>query len=405
MFEDYDADRIMNDMIENIDENLDTREGSVIYDALMPMAIELSNYYGALDMVLREVYADTASYDSLVHLAASRGIYPKEASKAIVRMQATPPDAPISVNDVFAIDDNEYVVTSVIDNINGVYQMQCTTPGKDGNEHIGETLPLDSANDLNDLESAVITEVLVPGEDEEDVETLRERYFESFIEEPFGGNREAYVQMMNSIDGVGPFRVIRNWEHYDPVSLKPNDSVKKWFASQNADTLPESYAWIKSVYDAAENGYLTAGGTITIIFMNSEYEKPSDSLIKEVQDTIDPVSGEGYGLAPIGHVVMVHGAQEKKINYKLSIQYIKGYNWDSAMQSIYNAIDAYHLELKQSWSAQEESHTILRPSVITSRLLQLKEINEVTLCLINGKDENLQLDDASIPIRGDVSVI
>ena len=57
-------------------DELDKREGSVIYDAIAPAALELANMYVALDVVMDEVFADSASYYYLIKRAAERGIYP-----------------------------------------------------------------------------------------------------------------------------------------------------------------------------------------------------------------------------------------------------------------------------------------------------------------------------------------
>ena len=61
MFEAYSFDTIMERMLSKVSSRFDKREGSVIYDALAPAALELSNFYIALDMVMDEAFADTAS--------------------------------------------------------------------------------------------------------------------------------------------------------------------------------------------------------------------------------------------------------------------------------------------------------------------------------------------------------
>ena len=52
------------------------------------------------------------------------------------------------------------------------------------------------------LETASLTEILIPGEDDEDVETFRERYFSSFKNEAFGGNKADYI---NKVTDHPPF--------------------------------------------------------------------------------------------------------------------------------------------------------------------------------------------------------
>ena len=51
MFEENDFDTLMERMLENVSDELDKREGSVIYDAIAPAALELANMYVALDVL------------------------------------------------------------------------------------------------------------------------------------------------------------------------------------------------------------------------------------------------------------------------------------------------------------------------------------------------------------------
>ena len=92
MFEENDFDTLMERMLENVSDELDKREGSVIYDAIAPAALELANMYVALDVVMDEVFADTASYYYLIKRAAERGIYPKEETNAECELLVVPSD-------------------------------------------------------------------------------------------------------------------------------------------------------------------------------------------------------------------------------------------------------------------------------------------------------------------------
>lgn len=42
---------------------------------------------------------------------------------------------------------------------------------------------------IEGLETCYLTELLIPGEDEEATEDIRARYFDTFDTKPFGGNR------------------------------------------------------------------------------------------------------------------------------------------------------------------------------------------------------------------------
>ena len=405
MFEEYDFDTLMDKMLSNVDDKLDKREGSIIYDAIAPAALELSNFYINLDMALDEVFAESASYYYLIKRASERGLLPKEETNTILLMRVVPAETKISVGDRFNLDQLNYTVTSIIDGNAGTYQVQCETAGIVGNQQLGDLLPIETENELNDMESATLEEVLIPGEDEEDVETFRERYFASFDNEAFGGNKADYVEKVNNIDGIGGCKPIRAWSGgYNPSRMIPNTTVQTWFEQQSEETLgTEVYAWLSTIYNASINKLLTVGGTVKLIIINSEFRKPSATLVQTVQEEIDPTNttGEGDGVAPIGHVVNVIGVNEIPINVTLlSVEYETGYSFDTLKDAIETTIDNYFFDLRQAWASSD--NLIVRTSQIEAQLLLMSGIVDIQGILLNGQEGNITLDGDSIPIRGDV---
>lgn len=405
MFETNDFDTLLERMLSEVDDAMDKREGSVIYDATAPAAVELSNFYIALDMVMNEVFAESASYYYLIKRASERGLLPREETKAILLMKVLPIETPISLGDRFNLDDLNYTVTSIIDANAGTYQVECETTGIVGNQQLGALLPVETENELNEMQSATLEEVLIPGEDEEDVETFRERYYASFDNEAFGGNKADYVEKVNEIDGIGGCKPIRAWSGgYNPSKMIPTDEVKTWFESQSKDTLGENiYNWLSTIYNASINKLLTVGGTVKLVIINSEFRKPSATLIQTVQEEIDPTNttGEGDGVAPIGHVVNVIGVNEIPINVTLlSVEYETGYSFDVLKDAIETTIENYLLDLRQSWASND--NLIVRTSQLEAQLLLMSGIVDIQGILLNGQEGNITLDGDSIPIRGDV---
>lgn len=402
MFEEYNFDALEDEMLSQISDDFDKREGSVIYDATAPAALMMANFYIALDMALNEVFADSASYYYLVKRAAERQLYPYEETYAIGKMVVTPVDLAIPEGERFNLDAMNYTVLGVIDGEPGAYRVQCETPGIEGNQQLGTLLPIEY---VEGLETAELTEILVPGEDEEDVESFRERYFSSFRNQAFGGNKEDYIDKVNSIDGVGSCKIIRMWKKgYNPLKFIPTTAINKWIQEQSTTTVGEEvYEWLKTVHDAAINKLLTVGGTVKVIFLTSEYKAPSSTLIQTVQQVLDPTdaSGDGVGLAPVGHVVNVVGAKNFTINYSFLIDYKKGYSFETLKPSIENTIDLYHAELCQNWAKSDT--TVVRINAVDTLLLSLPGIEDVKHTEINGSPSNLILADEQIPIRGNVS--
>lgn len=402
MFEEHSFDALEDEMLSQVSDDFDKREGSVIYDATAPAALMMANFYIALDMVMDEVFADSASYYYLIKRAAERQIYPYEETYAVGKMVVVPNDLAIPAGERFNLDAMNYTVLGPVDGEQGAYRVQCETPGVEGNQQLGILLPIEY---VEGLETAELTEILIPGEDEEDVESFRDRYFSSFRNQAFGGNKEDYINKVNSIDGVGSCKVIRMWKKgYNPLKFIPTAAVNNWIQEQSPETVgAEVYEWLKVVFDAAINKLLTVGGTVKVIFLTSENKTPSSTLVQTVQQILDPddASGDGVGLAPVGHVVNVVGAKNFAINYSFLIEYAKGYSFEKLQPLIEDTIDSYHAELCQNWAKNDA--TVIRINAVETRLLSLPGIEDVKHTEINDLPTNLILADEQIPVRGTVS--
>ena len=153
MYENQTFDTIIQRMLNDVDDDIDKREGSVIYTALAPIALELETYYEALDEVLTETFADTASYYYLAKRAAERNIYPIEATPSTLRMIADPPTAEIEVGDRFTSEDYELTFEVIGgDDVAGSYDIVCLTEGIVGNLESGTLIPVDEINGLESVE-------------------------------------------------------------------------------------------------------------------------------------------------------------------------------------------------------------------------------------------------------------
>ena len=351
-YEDITYEVLMQRMLDRVPDNMDKREGSIIYDALAPAAVELQLMYIELDTILKETFADTAQRNYLVRRAAERGIEPYEATYATLKGIFTPSSLDVPIGSRFNCNDLNYVVTSKIQD--GQYQLQCETLGVSGNANFGTLIPIDY---IQGLETATLTELLIPGENEEDVEDLRKRYFASFDTKPYGGNKNDYIQKTNAIAGVGSTKVTPVWQ---------------------------------------------GGGTVLLTILNSEFDKASSTLINTVQQTIDPTQdGTGLGVAPIGHVVTVQTVDEVPINVKATFGFDEGYSFNGLKTTIENVIKNYLLELRQNWANQNNS--VVRISQIETRILQIEGIVDIQNTKINNSASNLTLTEYQIPTFGGVS--
>ncbi len=398
MYEDTTYEAILQRMLARVPDRFDKREGSVIWDTHSPTAIELQILYIELDSVLREAYGDTASREFLILRCRERGIHPREATKAVLKGVFVPGSIDVA-GQRFNIGDMNYVVRGKI--ADGEYQVECETAGKAGNQFFGAMIPMEY---IKGLQSAELTGILIPGEDEEGTEELRQRYFSSFRENAFGGNRADYLEKTNAIPGVGRTKVTRVWNSdVSPADMIPKEGVETWYDGIKGTLSGDVRHWLDSVFQAAKQKKLTIGGTVLLTIIDSEFGPASETLVEAVQAAIDPEvnAGEGFGLAPIGHVVRVESAAARTVDIRTDITFEPGYGWGSLQAPIEDAVAAYLLELRKGWA--DSSSLVVRISQIDNRILNVPGIIDVQETLVNGARGNLELGEYEIPVLGGVS--
>lgn len=348
-------EQLLERKLQRVPNNLDKRQGSIIYNTLAPNSAEMAQVYIDIETLEYRTYADTATGEDLTRRAAERGINRKPATKAI-RVGAFKGIGGIpfnvSVGSRFTGGDLNYIAIERI--AEGEFKLECETSGTEGNIYIGQLIPVAH---IEGLVSAELTDVLILGEDEEDDESLRSRYFDNLESQAFGGNIADYKEKTNSLNGVGGTKVYPVW-----------------------------------------NG----GGTVKLVVIDSSYNKPSSVLIDQVQTAMDPAQnqGEGYGIAPIGHVVTVEGVAESVVNIQTVITFQEGYTWDDVKSGLESAINDYFLSLRKEWA--ESDNLVVRISQIETRALNVPGVLDIQSTTINGIVENLVLSDIEIPVLGEV---
>lgn len=207
MYEDQTYENILDRSLARVASDVDKREGSVIMNAIAPVSAEHADVYIQLGNIVNNGYADTAVREFLILRCKERGIIPYEATKATLKGKF---NMEIPIGSRFNLNELNYVATAFMDSADGYfyYQMECETEGTNGNKFFGE---LSSIEYIDKDLTGELTELLIPAEDEEDTEALRTRYLNSFDSNPFGGNKQDYVEKTDALDGVGGTVVIPVW--------------------------------------------------------------------------------------------------------------------------------------------------------------------------------------------------
>lgn len=354
MFEAFTYNNLMQRCLARVPDTMDKREGSVIWDALAPACAELELAYLCMEYALNQGFADTAEEPYLSRRTSERGIVPSPATYAVLKGEFTPTTVAVQ-GKRFNLGEINYIVGDAIAGEAGAYEITCETAGAIGHKVLGNLIPIEY---VDGLETAAATAILIPGQDKEDAESLRTRYNNSFNQKPYGGNVKDYVDKVEGFPGVGGCRVTPVWQ---------------------------------------------GGGTVKCTILDATFGPASQTLIDDVKEYIDPIGyeGEGYGAAPIGHIVTVETAGQTAVNINTQIEFDTDYSWDNMMAVIRAAIEEYLLELRTAWKNYKTGTvTTVRISQIETRILALEGVIDVTDTTINDSSGNLLIGDNKIPVLG-----
>ncbi|OMD00917.1 baseplate J protein [Paenibacillus odorifer] len=350
MYEDQTFETILERMLDRVPDGLDKREGSIIYDAMAPAAMELAQMYVELDINANLIFADTASGDYLDRSIAWSGVTRKKATKAQLRglfYNASNTLMDIPVGSRFAIGAINYKAISRLSL--GEYRLEAEVEGVTGNQHFGALIPIDF---INNLARAELTELLIPGTDRETDDALRQRYLDSARRPATSGNKYHYIEWALEVSGVGGARVFPLW---------------------------------------------SGPKTVKVVIVNTEGAPASSVLVNQVQDYIDPAAGKGEGQAPIGAIVTVTSAIGKTINISAKVTLAPGYT----LQGVKNSF----LERLETWRKSVSFvSTYVSQAVIGSILLGTDGVIDYLGLLLNGAVGNIVLTEEEVPLIGIVEL-
>ena len=364
IFDENTFENVLERNLDRISDEFDKREGSVIYDAIAPMTIEISLLYSYLDFLFKNAFGDTANRYWLIERAKERGIEPYNATNAVIIGRF---DAKLNIGDRFFIDDIYYTVSKLQKEEKGMffYELICNEKGRVGNLKGGKLTPTRTIRNLN---LAEIYKLAILGEDEEGTEDFRQRYFETIKSIAYGGNIDDYRKKVKDIDGVGLVKVIPVW-----------------------------------------NG----GGTVKLIITDSEFKEPTSELISKVQEIIDPIPfhQKGVGVAPIGHYVTVVGANSKKINITCEILKSRNSNLEEIKREVKSDVEEYFKGQREKWGTYEKVDSNIyvendiRLAKITSIVLNVADVIDYETIKFRDTDKKIfELSEDELPVLGDVIV-
>lgn len=350
----YTFEYLLQNALQDIPDTIDKRQGSIIYDTLAGMAKMAAQGFAQIRQVYGDTFAQYAVGEPLGLRTEEDGIKRKQATKALRQgtffdSKDQPIDVPIGSR-FSAIDGEKSIVYKVKERIAaGVFSLEAETAGSVGNDYIGPILPIDV---LSGLATATIGDIIIPGSDTEDDDSLRQRYFDAQTAKPFGGNIAQYRAWVNEREGIGACQIYPIW---------------------------------------------AGGGTVKISAVDSDYAPLTVQALDDLQQAIDPTrDGQGLGTAPIGHIVTVSTPEEVVINVAANVQTALGFTPEQLAPLVAEEIDIYLRSLRRDWGnpvSQDINAYALAvyQARIMAVMLRVKGVLNVTELTLNGQDEDIIL--------------
>ncbi|EMI10361.1 baseplate J/gp47 family protein [Anoxybacillus gonensis] len=349
MFENQTFETIRQRMLDNIDNSIDKRQGSVVWDLLSPAAIELAQAYIALDQVLLFGFASENMPSNYLDLrCAEVGLTRKPAAKAIgqvtfVGMEGTviPNGTRLStdeVNPIYFVTTEDGVITEGTVTVTA----EAEVAGYAGNVATGKITLV--VGNLAGITSVTNHAPFQGGIDAESDESLLERYFAHVRKPSTSGNANHYRQWALEISGIGDAKVYPVW-----------------------------------------NG----PGTVKVVLLSTEKTAPTQSIVDEVATHIESVR-------PIGATVTVVGATEVPINVSATLTLAIG-------KTLMDAQTEFESLLIEYLKTLAFFDPVVRYSKIASLLLDCPSIVDYSDFTINNGTDNVIVADGSVAVKGMVT--
>ena len=349
--------------------DIDKREGSIVYDTLAPVCMELADAYVKMDILESQLSLLTATGTNLDNRAYEQGMAREQATQAerigTFKKYQVDEQTGEYVKDE---NDNKILIDMNIpegsrfvspENDNIIYEfigkddkdeniLRCETYGTIGNEYMGTILPLTA---IPDLVEAKITGTHIPAQDTENDDELRTRVVNKLNSLSFGGNIDSYIEKVSGIDGVGTCKVFPAWQY---------------------------------------------NGSVLLSVVDSSYEPITQSFADRIKEEIDPEesSGKGVGFAPIGHYVTITTPIKSNVKVQFHLDLEAGVTAGNVQEECERRIEAYFNSVRHNFG-QNNTLGIYRARIIDT-IIEIPEVLNITDVLLNDVDADIVYTDEGL---------
>lgn len=379
----YSYSYLLEQALARVPDNLDKRQGSIIYDAIAPACYELAVWYVKLREIIDNTFIETAYGEWLDARVVEAGITRYPATYAVKKgtfLDNLGNPVSVYIGARFSTMGQDTILNYKVDSAYidpdtneielGSYNLTCETAGVVGNSYFGQIQPIDF---IPSLVNAALTTLVTPAQDAEDDDSLRTRFLSSVGKSIFGGNISQYKQWVIEEEGVGAAQIYPVW-----------------------------------------NG----GGTVKISIVDSEYNKVSDDFLKQVKEHMDPENADikdsgqmGLGIVPIGHNLTVVTPSEVVVNIVAVVTLLSGYTVSLLQAKLEEKIEEYFLKLREEWAVSDNWNryaVTVYVARVNYAILSVDGVSSVYDTTLNGEARDVELVETEItqqiPILGTVTI-
>lgn len=366
MFGDMTYERLLADVLDNAPDGVDTRQGSIFYDAVSGVLIKIAKLYTDLDLIMDLTRVQTATDDALDAKAGEYGITRLSATSA--KYHVTFEGAEPSVGARFYTDGQYFTLRRDADTETLYLEAEIAGAGQNNIYEGTRAVPVTSVPGLT---AAVFGRLYESGTDSESDDSLRKRVQDKISGPSENGNKQHYKTWCESVDGIGKARIFPLWNGPNTVKAVLIDGV-------GAPCGASKVAEVQEYIDPANNGY-----TATV-----------DGRTYVVGD------GLGEGVANLGAHFTAAAAIPLNITVSFSAELADGWTQHAAETEVRTALETYF----RNRALADSADTAVRISAVGAVLTALESIEDYSSLTLNGGNRNIYPGNDYVPVLAGVIV-
>ena len=353
MYEDMTADKLHEEILDQIDDGYQKTVGYPTYDLTKAFAMVMAPLYLALSDTADKLDVEQLEGNELTRFVKQRkGVKRKEATYATGLLDVTG-SGQVKAGDLFetagGIQFSADTTTDIVSS--GSIAVTSTIAGAAGNVGAGAITMMPKT--IQGITACNNPEPTSGGYASETDDSLRERYYEALQRPPTSGNKYHYIAWAKEVSGVGDAKVYPLWD---------------------------------------------GDNTVQIVIIDDNKQPADNKLIASVQQHIDPDSaGTGDGEAPIGAHCTVTSAAANSIAVSVTVKLLAGYDAEVVRKSITDAITAYlqSIAFKQDYVSYGK---------IAGAINDSEGVEDYGNLLVNNGNANVAVTDKEVAILGEVAI-